>query len=46
MTLRDWFAGQALSNMTLQNAADVKDAGLVAYAIADALLKARSEPSA
>ena len=45
-TLRDWFAGQALtgvlsnSNMTFERN---NEAAEVAYAVADAMLEARSE---
>ena len=46
MTLRDWFAGQALagilSNPNIENAYFTVDAGL-AYDAADAMLAARSE---
>ena len=46
MTLRDWFAGQALagilSNPNIENAFFNVDAGL-AYDAADAMLAARSE---
>ena len=46
MTLRDWFAGQALagilSNPNIENAYFTVDAGL-AYEAADAMLAARSE---
>ena len=46
MTLRDWFAGQALagilSNPNIENAFFKVDAGL-AYEAADAMIAARSE---
>jgi hypothetical protein len=50
MTLRDYFAGQALSGIALWNrgqggsfvnADDAKDAGVLAYQLADAMLAAR-----
>ncbi len=43
MTLRDWFAGQALAGM-LTNPDDLHgaaDAAKIAYAMADAMLEAR-----
>ena len=53
MTLRDWFAGCALQGIMAQPKGDVV-AGLTcadrltakAYALADAMLKARERPSA
>jgi hypothetical protein len=43
MTLRDWFAGQALSAMNGQ--ATPGEKAFIAYAIADAMLLARSKPA-
>lgn len=42
MTLRDWFAGQALANRYTQEARDDKKVAQWAYQIADAMLAARS----
>ena len=42
MSLRDWFAGQALAGMTLDDL-DVDNAAFYAYMIADAMIRARSE---
>lgn len=47
MSLRDWFAGQALAGMqvmTLEGWTN-KDIGLQAYSIADAMLAAREAPN-
>jgi hypothetical protein len=50
MTIRDYFAGQALAGIALWNrgqggsfvnADDAKDAGVLAYQLADAMLAAR-----
>ncbi len=43
MTLRDWFAGQALASMgkLLPEVWNEHDCGKIAYVIADAMLKAR-----
>lgn len=41
MTLRDWFAGQALANRYTQEARDDKKVAQWAYQIADAMLSAR-----
>jgi hypothetical protein len=43
MTLRDWFAGQALAGMQFMNTSQTygKDAGLC-YRMADAMLKTRN----
>jgi hypothetical protein len=48
MTLRDWFAGQALAGMSeriKQNSSDldVRDVVFCAYCIADAMLDEREE---
>lgn len=40
MSLRDWFAGQALAGINANTAAD---AAALCYAIADAMLAARSK---
>lgn len=42
MSLRDWFAGQALANRYTQEARDDKKVAQWAYQIADAMLAARS----
>jgi hypothetical protein len=42
MSLRDWFAGQALSGMPLDNY-DPDDAAMDAYNIADAMLAEREK---
>jgi hypothetical protein len=43
MTLRDWFAGQALSALVARHRADVPWSGIgpTAYELADAMLSAR-----
>ncbi len=41
MTLRDWFAGQALSNKYAETETDPNKAAEWAYQIADAMLEAR-----
>ncbi len=51
MTMRDWFAGQALANSSISDDVPARgdfdrltiDAARVAYAYADAMLKARSD---
>lgn len=45
MTLRDWFAGQALVGLIAhpKNEGHASELSLVAYAIADAMLKERSK---
>jgi hypothetical protein len=43
MTLRDWFAGQALSNMYTHEAEDSTAVARWAYQIADAMLAERSK---
>jgi hypothetical protein len=48
MTLRDYFAGQALANATLMNSVEwavgsEHDAARTAYIIADAMLKERAK---
>ena len=43
MTLRDWFAGQALSGLVAQS--DKKVVAQLAYKIADAMLAARKNTS-
>ena len=42
MSLRDWFAGQALAGLSL-DAAHVDDAAFHAFLLADAMLERRSE---
>ena len=42
MSLRDWFAGQALAGLSL-DAAHVDDAAFHAFLLADAMLQRRSE---
>jgi len=41
MTLRDWFAGQALAGMLANPDSWPEDRGVAAYCYADAMLKAR-----
>lgn len=41
MTLRDWFAGQALANRYTQDAREDKKVAQWAYHIADAMIAAR-----
>ena len=41
MTLRDWFAGQALANRYSQDANNDKRVAKWAYQVADAMLEAR-----
>ena len=43
MSLRDWFAGQALAGMTLEASQNVDDVAFRAYMIADAMLRARAK---
>ena len=44
MTLRDWFAGQALAGMLARNLEMPADkCGVYSYEIADAMLKARAQ---
>ena len=45
MSLRDWFAGQALASMTrfLPDVWNEHDAGRIAYVIADAMIAERSK---
>ena len=47
MTLRDWFAGQALIAISFDPDFDAatrqKDASAIAYEVADAMLKARED---
>lgn len=47
MTLRDWFAGQALGALAsdIWNEEDAKKLPTAAYLIADAMLKAREAPT-
>lgn len=46
MTLRDWFAGQVLSNPTVcDTGMHVKDTSHYAYAVADEMLSKRKEPT-
>ncbi len=53
MSLRDWFAGQALAGMMAHPEADysplgntrIKNTALDAYAVADAMLEARERPT-
>jgi hypothetical protein len=44
MSLRDWFAGQALAGIIAadDHTGEPSDIGLVAYALADAMLAARN----
>lgn len=42
MTLRDWFAGQALANNHTYDGADSTRVARYAYGVADAMLAARS----
>lgn len=44
MTLRDWFAGQALAGL-IARGYDPPESGVDAYAHADAMLAARSSPA-
>lgn len=47
MTLRDWFAGQALAGLLANKITDRENVNSVsewAYAIADAMLAAREQP--
>ncbi len=48
MTLRDYFAGQALAGFTAKfgNSGEPVDFAVDAYKFADALIAARQEPSA
>lgn len=50
MTLRDWFAGQALAGIAARGMpaghANGKDTATVCFALADAMLAARKEPGA
>ena len=48
MTLRDWFAGQALAGMHVMSLEGWtnKDIGLQAYSLAEAMLAARTPPPA
>jgi hypothetical protein len=41
MTLRDWFAGQALAGLSLQSCPDNIEAAKRAYKLADAMLSER-----
>jgi hypothetical protein len=41
MTLRDWFAGQALAGMLANPDSWTGDRGVMAYRYADAMLRAR-----
>jgi hypothetical protein len=43
MSLRDWFAGQALAALISHNCYDYKEAALHAYKQADAMLEARKK---
>ena len=43
MTLRDWFAGQALAHQYTQHDGDSKMAAAWAYAIADAMIAERAK---
>jgi len=48
MTLRDWFAGQALANRNIEEHSGAKWADRVAeqaYRIADAMIAARNKPT-
>lgn len=45
MTLRDYFAANAMQAMTHRGEANVQMVSLQAYAMADAMLKARDENS-
>lgn len=44
MSLRDWFAGQALSSMVETNPRYRRTNAEAAYAMADEMLKVRAEP--
>jgi hypothetical protein len=46
MSLRDWFAGQALIGIAIEADLDAKTAAGVAYEHADAMLAARAEGGA
>ena len=41
MTLRDWFAGQALGSLSM--ASDLKTVAEIAYQVADAMLEQRAK---
>jgi hypothetical protein len=43
MSLRDWFAGQALSALPLSHYEHINNAAIAAYSAADAMLEARKE---
>jgi len=44
MTLRDWFAGQALGGLLATNqTADVSSYAIASYELADAMIEARKE---
>ena len=43
MTLRDWFAGQALTAVTMKCEIRPKDLARISYEIADAMLEARKQ---
>ena len=43
MTLRDWFAGQALLSMRYHGATQYKDDAEACFKMADAMLKARHQ---
>jgi hypothetical protein len=43
MTLRDYFAAQAMQSLVLQGEMDIEDCAIWAYSMADAMIKARSE---
>ena len=43
MSLRDWFAGQALAGMTLEASQHIDDVAFHAYMVADAMILARTE---
>ena len=43
MTLRDYFAAKAMQSLVLQGDAVIEDCAILAYEMADAMLKERGE---